>query len=166
MIKKIRKSSRQDVARMLEIFDSAKKYMVATGNPNQWSGPYPTFDDIMNDIREGVSYVGLNEKDEIVMTFVFIVGEDPTYSVITDGEWLNDEPYGTIHRIASDGSERGVVDKTCEFCFRLTQNIRIDTHEDNKPMQRALNNLGFSKCGTIICRNGTPRVAFQKKIRI
>lgn len=162
MITTIRKSNKDDIPRMLEIFDSAKKYMVSKGNPNQWSGPYPTAQDISKDIDEGVSFVGLDEKGNIVMTFAFILGEDLTYKVITGGSWINDDPYGTIHRIASDGSERGVVKRACDFCFDLIDNIRIDTHEDNQPMQKALNDLGFKYCGVIICRNGTPRVAFQK----
>ena len=32
--------------------------------------------------------------------FAFILGEDPTYGVIEDGQWLSGDPYGTIHRIA------------------------------------------------------------------
>ena len=162
MLTEIRKSKPEDIDRMLTIFSLAKQYMRETGNPTQWSGPYPTAEDIMGDIEDGVSYVGLNERGEVVMTFVFILGEDPTYKIITEGEWLNEEPYGTIHRIASDGSERGVVGKACDFGFNFTDNIRIDTHEDNAPMQKALKDLNVVKCGNIICRNGTPRVAFQK----
>lgn len=57
---------------------------------------------LRRDIAEGISHVVVSDN-KIVGTFVFIIGDEPTYSEI-EGEWINDEPYGTIHRIASDGS--------------------------------------------------------------
>lgn len=42
----------------------------------------------------------------MVGTFCFIVGEDPTYAVIDNGKWLNDAPYGVIHRMASNGKRK------------------------------------------------------------
>jgi hypothetical protein len=41
-----------------------------------------------------------------------MIGKDPTYAVIENGNWLNDEPYGVIHRIASNGR-----------CTIITQNV-------------------------------------------
>ena len=44
--------------------------------------------------------------------------------------------------------------------------IRIDTHEGNLPMQRALEKSGFARCGTIFLKGGAedgdPRIAFEK----
>ena len=42
------------------------------------------------------------------------------------------------------------------------KSIRIDTHKDNIPMQRALAKHGFIKCGIIHLANGDERIAFQK----
>ena len=159
---KIRKGNPEDVETILRIFDSAKKYMRAKGNLSQWSDGYPSRSHVLEDIENGVNYVGETPEGEIVMTFTFIEGEDPTYLEI-EGEWLNNEPYGTIHRIASDGTVSGVVKEACEFCFKKTENLRIDTHENNTPMRKALSDLDFIECGIIICRDGTPRIAFQKK---
>ena len=35
--------------------------------------------------------------------FALFEGAEPTYAHIEEGEWLNDEPYVTIHRLAGDG---------------------------------------------------------------
>jgi RimJ/RimL family protein N-acetyltransferase len=40
----------------------------------------------------------------------------------------------------------------------------VDTHQDNVVMQRILEKLGFTYCGIIFVANGTPRLAYQKKI--
>lgn len=151
--------------KIIEIFNSARKYMRANNNYYQWNGEYPGRSDILKDIDEKVSYVGETHEGELVMTFAFIVGEDETYKVIKEGEWLNNAPYGTIHRIASDGRIKGVLSEACEFCFKRVKNIRIDTHKNNQPMLKALKNLDFVRCGVINCRDGSPREAFQKSIK-
>lgn len=48
------------------------------------------------------AYVML-ENGEIVGTFALFLGEDESYRVIEDGAWHLDQPYGTIHRLASNG---------------------------------------------------------------
>ena len=56
--------------------------------------------------------------------------------------------------------------KACvDFCKEMTDNIRIDTHADNSPMQNALHRLKFSFCGIIYTADGSPRLAFQKDFR-
>lgn len=39
--------------------------------------------------------------------FALFDGAEPTYAHIEEGEWLNDEPYVTIHRLAGDGRVHG-----------------------------------------------------------
>ena len=158
----IRKSRIGDIPDILRIFSAARQYMRINNNHSQWSDHYPDKSDVLNDISQGVSYVGIDSEGDIVMTFAFIKGEDPTYKIIYEGNWLNEDEYGTIHRIASNGKIRGVLEAACNFGFQKVQNIRIDTHEDNIPMLRALHHLGFVRCGIIICRDGSPRIAFQK----
>ena len=94
----------------MEIYDFARDFMVNHGNPNQW-GPtnWPPKELIHKDIENGNSYVCINDNDKIIATFFFIYGKDiePTYTEIEDGSWIDDTPYGVIHRLASDGSQRG-----------------------------------------------------------
>ncbi len=99
------------------------------------------------------------------MVFTFIIGEDPTYKEIENGAWLNDKPYGTIHRIASSGRQGGMLKASVRYCAQMIDNIRIDTHADNGPMQNALHRLNFTFCGIIYVADGSPRLAFQKDFR-
>ena len=108
------------------------------------------------------SYVNL-EDYHIRAVFYFAVEADPTYSYI-EGAWLNDAPYGVIHRIAVDGSGRGVAAECFAFAAQHCENLRIDTHEKNIPMQRCLAKNGFIRCGTIYLEDGDPRIAYQKVI--
>ncbi len=163
---KIRKSGEQDFERMMEIYAFARDYMARTGNPNQW-GPtnWPPEDLIHDDIREGSSYVCENDEGEVIGTFYFIQGPDiePTYREITDGAWLDDSPYGVVHRVAADGSEKGIGAFCINWAFEQCGHMRIDTHGDNVVMRNLLKKLGFIHCGTIyVVEDDYPRFAFEK----
>ena len=159
----IRKSTYNDLDRIAEIFTYARKQMALNGNPSQWKNDRPSMELVKKDIDVSNSYVVLNEG-KIVATFAFIVGIEPTYLDI-DGKWLDDDPYGTIHRIASDGSVKGVFDQVIDYVSKRGVDIRIDTHKDNKIMRHLIEKNGFVYCGIIIVDDGTPRLAYQKKIR-
>ena len=149
---------------MLEIYAYARAQMAKNGNPTQWI-TYPERDLLEADIRKGCSYI-LESEGAVVGTFVYVVGDDPSYAEIENGAWLNDLPYGTIHRIAGDGTVRGILKTAVEFALGQTPNLRIDTHENNRVMQNALQKLGFERCGTIYCMDDvsdhSPRIAYQK----
>ena len=95
----IRKTRKEDVPVIMDLYENAKAFMRSKGNLTQWNDGYPSVEIISEDIDNGNSYVFV-ENDEIVGTFAFIIGEDPTYQVIEDGEWHSSKIYGTIHRIA------------------------------------------------------------------
>lgn len=158
----IRKSTLADLDEIMRCYVAAKRYMRATGNLNQWVNGYPSRELVADDIRKGVSYVGEDDCGEIVMTFAFLIGDDPTYQLIEDGEWLDDSPYCTIHRLGSTGKHKNVFQACVEFCEHLIDNIRLDTHKDNHTMQHAAERLGFKKCGIIYCTDSTPRIAYQR----
>ena len=162
----IRHSTPQDLDRMMEIYAHARSFMAAHGNPNQW-GPtqWPPRELIEQDIREGHSYVCVGDDDRVAGTFYFIQGMDvePTYRAITDGAWLDDGPYGVVHRIATDGSARGVGAFCLNWAFDQCGHMRIDTHGDNAVMQRLLGKMGFIHCGTIhVEEDDFPRLAYEK----
>ena len=75
--------------------------------------------------------------------------------------WLNDAPYATIHRIASNGEVKGIFRLALQFALNRYDNIRIDTHHDNIVMRNAIMQNGFSYCGIIHCWNGDERMAYQ-----
>lgn len=157
----IRKGTTADIDAIEAVYDAARRYMRATGNLTQWSDGYPSRTDIEADIEARNCYVGLI-GEEVVMVFAFIIGDDPTYRIIEQGAWLNDLPYGTIHRLASNGRHPRVLDACIRFCFGRIGNLRLDTHADNRPMLTAIARAEFERCGIIYCRDGSPRIAFQK----
>ncbi len=158
---KIRLAILSDVEAANEIYDKAREYMRTSGNVEQWSGSYPGEADILEGIADGTSYV-CEDGDEIVATFYFKVGEDPTYKVIYDGEWKNSHEYAAIHRIAVKHHGRGIADFCYNECFRMYSNLKIDTHRDNIPMQKSLKKNGFEYCGIIYLQNGEERLAYQR----
>lgn len=156
----IRNATEQDIPRMKEIFAIARAFMAATGNPHQWAESYPSIELLREDILSGDSYVCIEGK-KIVATFVLRGGADPTYDVIYEGEWRNDNPYATIHRIASSGEVKGVFAEAMSYALQKYDTIRIDTHRENLVMQRAVEKAGFVYCGIIHCWNGDERLAYQ-----
>ena len=159
----IRLSTLADVPAILHLIDEARKKMIAEGNVHQWSNGHPSRQQIEADVERGVSYV-IEEDDEPMATFALIEGPDPTYARIYEGQWLNANPYYVIHRVASSPMAHGVMRAVLNHAFELTDTVRIDTHADNKTMQRLLKKYGFTYCGIIHLSNGDPRLAFQKTI--
>lgn len=158
----IQKADLRQISRIMDIYQQARTFMAQTGNPDQWGTAYPPEEMIRKDIQNGKCYVNIKE-DKIQAVFYFAVESDPTYGYI-EGSWLNDEPYGVIHRIAAGESGKGVAAECFAFAEKHCTNLRIDTHENNLPMQRCLAKHGFVRCGTIYLENGDPRIAYQKVI--
>ena len=157
----IRKTVEADLCRIGEIYENAKGFMRESGNPNQWNGGTPNIDTAREDMERGVGYV-LEDGGEIIAVFMFSLDNEPTYAKIYEGKWLNDAPYGVIHRIAVAEQGKGIIGYCIDECFARCQNLRIDTHRDNVPMQRALLKRGFQYCGIIYLENGDERLAYQK----
>ncbi len=163
---RIRKTTEEDVNRIMQIYAYARDFMVRTGNPNQW-GPtnWPPKALIHNDIKDGHSYVCVNDEDNVIATFFYIQGKDiePTYREISDGAWLEDSSYGVVHRLAGDGSEKGIGAFCLNWAFAQCRHLRVDTHTDNQVMQKLLGKLGFKKCGIIyVVEDDYPRYAYEK----
>ncbi|MGM9626636.1 MAG: N-acetyltransferase [Faecousia sp.] len=159
MMYEVRLAGEQDMPRIEEIYAYARAFMAAHGNPSQWGTTHPPRQQLEQDIAEGNLYV-VTAGDTIHGVFFFLIGPDPTYSYIENGAWHADRPYGTIHRIAGDGSG-GILHTAVEFGKQRTDYLRIDTHEDNIVMQRAVEKQGFRRCGIIYLADGSPRIAYD-----
>lgn len=157
---KIRKTQEIDIKEVLEIYDCAKAFMKANNNPNQWEANYPSEITLREDIKNHVSYVIEDDEGEILGTFAFIIGEDKTYKFI-EGKWQSNKEYGTIHRIASNGREKNIAKICFDYCLKKIDYLRIDTHKDNIPMQKAIKRYGFKECGIIYVRDHKARIAFD-----
>lgn len=159
----IRHTRTNDLPVLRTIFDNARRFMVRTGNPNQWEEGFPPQAVLEADIQAECSYVCV-EDGRILATFFFSTAGEPTYRVIREGAWLDAAPYGVVHRIAAAEQGHGAAAYCLDWCLAQCGNIRIDTHRDNKPMQRLLARLGYAYCGLIDLEEGRgERLAFQKR---
>ena len=156
----IRKAELKDLPKLNKLYEMARGYMRENGNPNQWGTNYPSDELITEDIKSGVLYT-----DEDVNFAFVLMGEEKAYKGIYEGSWLNDEPYLTLHRVAGNGKVKGVFSRVFEYSLMKMKeaglsNIRIDTHEKNLTMQKALARQGFVRCGLVRLREGE-RIAYQ-----
>lgn len=159
MAYQIRLTSFEDINAVKAIYEHARTIMRRSGNLSQWVNGYPQDETIKEDIVLKQSYV-IEKDNKIIATFVFFVGNEPTYNDI-EGRWLNDAPYGVIHRIGSLEIEKGILQICLDYCLEKIDNIRIDTHKDNVIMRHLLTKYGFQECGTIYLTDGSPRLAYQ-----
>lgn len=157
----IRKASPAELPAVQQIFQRAREYMRANGNLRQWTNGYPQEEVILQDLNAGVCHV-CEEAGQILGVFSYFSGPDPTYGHIEDGAWPDDRPYGVIHRIAVTAHRKGVASFCYAWALSQCPVLRIDTHEDNIPMQNSLQKNGFTRCGIIYLANGDPRIAFHK----
>ena len=176
---RIRHTGLEDLDRVMEIYAYAREFMARTGNPRQW-GPtcWPPRELILSDIEHGKSYVCVEDYlpgetgqenavpcERILGTFYYDCGKDiePTYHMIVDGAWMDDSPYGVVHRIAAAEGTKGVGSFCINWAYDQSGHLRIDTHGDNKVMQGLLRKLGFLSCGTIyVVEDNDPRIAYEK----
>ncbi len=159
----VRIANIKDLDRILEIYETARNFMHTHGNPTQWAGKYPDEETLRDDISKKQLYVITDDADKqkICGCFAMISGIDSTYINIYDGAWKNDSPYFAIHRVASDGTMKGIFLRCFEFAKQYSCHLRIDTHKDNLPMQGAVTKCGFEYCGIIHLENGDPRLAYE-----
>ena len=162
----IRNAEIEELDTIMEIYARARGFMAETGNPKQWGATnWPPRTMIEQDIRQRQCYVCCEEND-ILGVFYYNYGKniDPAYNYIVDGDWKDDSPYGVVHRIASGGTVKGVG----RFCIswaveQSNGHLRMDTHGDNKIMQKLLTSLGFIHCGIIyVVEDNDPRLAYEK----
>ena len=155
----IRKACMEDLPVVQEIYAGARIFMAEHDNPTQWENGYPSKQLLEQDIRQESLYL-IYDQDSVHGVFYFAIEDDPTYAVVYEGNWGCNQRYGVIHRIAGDGSG-GILRTAVEFASKQIDYLRIDTHDDNYVMQKALEKMGFSKCGIIYIEDGTPRIAYD-----
>lgn len=159
----IRLAQTVEIDAIMDIFRAARTYMRSEGNTSQWGDEYPPRELILQEI-DAARFYSIEHRGEVVGVFSFVVGIEPTYAVIYDGEWRYDIPYGVIHRLASSGVVSGVADACFAWCKQQHPYLRVDTHRDNKTMHRILQCQGFERSGIItLSRNGDTRIAYEWK---
>ena len=155
----VRRARTSDLERIMELYEIGREYMRKTGNLTQWVNGYPSRELVLSDISANELYL-ICDGECVAGVFYYAQLEDPTYAYI-EGEWLNSRPYGVIHRIAGDGVHHGIFRTAFEYVNTFIREIRVDTHEDNKTMQKSVEKCGFKRCGTIYISDGTPRISYH-----
>ncbi len=164
-----RQANISDLDQIVEIIELSKKYLKET-KVDQWQDGYPAKEDLRRDIESGNSYV-LTNKDEIIATTVISLEGESTYNSIFNGEWITNEEYIVMHRVAVHDKYKGkgIFKELIKEAESLALNndifsIKIDTHRDNVSMQRAVVKNNFKRCGIIYLEDGSERIAFEKVI--
>lgn len=149
-----------DIEQIISMIEYSRSLMRKRGNLSQWTGGYPSRQDVEADIRAGNSHL-LRCGDAVAGTFALVEGLEPTYQII-EGGWKDaPRPYGTIHRTACAPGFHGIFAAALEWSRRQVASLRIDTHADNRVMLHLIQKLGFERCGIVYMDDGSPREAYQ-----
>ena len=165
---KLRLATEDDIDSIYEIIEEVKIYL-KNEEINQWQNGYPDRNTIKNDVDNKKGHLIL--VDEKIAGYICIDFDgEPGYEEIV-GNWLTNQKYVVIHRMAIKKEFRG--NGISYDVFKLVENIaeergissiKIDTDVSNKRMQHLLNKLNYTYCGTIISTDGGERLAYEKII--
>lgn len=162
-----REARPHDVSVIGRIFNDAVARMLSEGK-RQWNENYPTPMHALADINSHNGYVLENNGTVVAYGAVIFTGE-AAYDNL-NGEWLTDEPYVVVHRmaVALHAQCQGIARRFLKAVERLAAekgigSFRIDTNFDNDRMLRLLDTCGFEHCGKITYESGE-RIAFEKRI--
>lgn len=152
---------------VMTIIGQAKARMGAQ-HIDQWQDGYPNEESIITDINKKQGHVFLKNR-QVVAYAAIVHGKDPYYENI-DGQWLTNDNYITVHRIAihNDFLHRGYADHIIRYAEKYAKkqgipSFRIDTHHDNLFMRNLIRNNGFTYCGIVQVRDGE-RLAYEKAL--
>ncbi|WP_138294857.1 MULTISPECIES: GNAT family N-acetyltransferase [unclassified Clostridium] len=163
----LRMATPADVEAILHLIALARECLRRLGI-DQWQGPYPGRETILEDIGKGAGYV--LERAGVAGYVAILPGEEPTYRQI-EGAWLQQGPYCTLHRVVADTQRRGqglgaslLAEAAALAQKRGVEALRVDTHRANTPMRHLLEKQGFVPCGQITLADGAPRLAYEKRL--
>ena len=159
-----------DISNILKIFEEAKAYIKSQGFDQWQNEDYPNEEIIQDDISNEASFI-LCDDDKLLGYMALLFDKEQSYSTISNGKWISDFDYATIHRLAisNDGRGQNLSKLFFEFAEKncIEKNIsslRIDTHEKNISMKTILKNRKYKYCGIITLENGEKRMAYEKLV--
>ncbi len=133
---------------------------------NQWQDGYPNLEVVKMDISLGKGYV-LEIDNTIAAYAALVFNDEPAYNEII-GDWLTNDDFLVIHRVAvsDDFLGKGIAvllfQKLEEFAKEnQVFSIKVDTNFDNLAMLHILEKLDYQYCGEVYFR-GSARKAFEK----
>lgn len=163
----MRKAEINDIKRIVNIIDEAKKNLKADGI-DQWQIDSMNEEFLLKQIKTGKSFV---YEDGEILAYGFLSDEKEAAYKVWEKDFEGDRPL-TIHTFAVDSKmkKRGIALKFFIDIIKFAEenhfdSLRIDTHEDNFKMRGLINKLGFKKIGNIfIDEEGRkkPRICYER----
>lgn len=139
---------------------------------DQWQGKkMPNLNNFSSLLQNQELFI-LEDNLDIVGT-VTIKKSDFDYENNMNGQWLTDDAYIAIHRVATGkeyrkkGYGRNILE-LCEDYARKNNifSVRIDTHRNNKSMQSLIQKLGYTYCGIVYINGTDERFAYEKVLEV
>ena len=147
------------------LINKARIQMMASGL-HQWTEDYPSKDDILNDINNGVARI-LTFSGKIAVYGAVILNGEPKYKELV-GKWQTESNYYAIHRFATlpafqrEGLAKTFIKQVKGLCeVECVPSIKVDTHIHNYRMIGLLSSMGFCYCGIVDYGLKGKRVAFE-----
>ena len=171
----IRRAVIEDARYIQEVLEDAKKLFREDGS-DQWQDldNYPNINTTLNDIDKKQMYI--YERDHQILGCI-VLSKDPeeAYNEIYNGQWLTNDKYYVIHRLAVRNNfyHQGIATELIKYIFDIAKydhvhSIKVDTKKENVRMLGLLKTLGFQEVGIIhLLRPDVldkERVALEKEI--
>ncbi|MGR8809736.1 GNAT family N-acetyltransferase [Leuconostoc citreum] len=150
---RVRKATISDLEDVIAVVINAKNFLKKQ-NINQWQTNYPNEQLLNEDINSGNGWV-ITVDDQVAGYAAVVFGEEKYYKNNRVPEWNNEEAtHYSIHRFAISNNFRGQNLSqqfiTSIFNFVESENVRdvrIETHPDNRVMQKVIEKNGFIRKG-------------------
>lgn len=169
----LRKTKKDELELVMMLIEEGREFLKEQG-VNQWQHGSPSHDVIINDIKDGISYI-YEISGEIVDTAMLTTFDEDYESYPTF--WSENSSYLAIHRLATAKQFRnqGIARKFMKAIHLSAKSqkikfLRIDTHLDNKIMRKFLSGFGFEEKGRIKLTmknilDDKERVAYELEVR-
>lgn len=164
----IRLATPTDLPPIMEGIKGAKKQL-KKHKSGQWQNGEPSIKTIKKDIEIGQYFV--LAVDGVITAGCALLFFEDAYTNLNKGAWLNEDPYGVVHRFYVHPSfqRKGYAVKLLQgienHLLQLgIHNCRIDTHERNLPMRRTLEKLNYIEVGEASLPLAGLRLVYHKCI--
>lgn len=149
-----RRSTNEDVPVIMGIVHQAQRYLRESGI-DQWQDGYPNEAVLYSDVESGRGWV-FECGGELAGYVCISMDVEASYAQI-EGRWLTEgDNYAVVHRSMVGDKYRGsrLATEMFSLAFDLAAglgkaSVRVDTHRDNKAMNRLAQKLGFTYCGEV-----------------
>lgn len=152
----VRKGEFKDLLGIISVIDDAKE-LFRLNSSNQWQDTdgYPNDKAFIKDFAENEVLV-CTDGELIIGVLVVSFQAEECYKNIVQGEWLNNNPYAVIHRLAvkkeyyHKGVAKQLLDKAEYLILKKgIYDIKVDTHEQNIAVQHLLESFDYIYTGVI-----------------